>query len=74
MNDADRLTDYLVRAFGKAYCDDCLASELDMPPAAVQDKTRSLAEESWTTRSDGICTICGSTKPVIRRRVSAFAS
>lgn len=74
MNDADRLRDFLIRAFGKAYCDDCLAAELGLPVAEVREQIGILAEEVWTKQSDAACALCSLTKPVIRRRVSAFAS
>ena len=74
MTDADRLTDFLIRASGKAYCDDCLAAALDLPVSEVREQTGALAEDSWSKRADGTCAACGATKLVIRRRVSAFAS
>ncbi len=74
MTDAERLTDFLFRSLGKGYCDDCLSRELGIPHEQVQHLTSALTEEAWSKRYEGKCAGCGSTKLVIRRRISAFAS
>ncbi len=74
MTDAERLTDFLFRALGKAYCDDCLSEELGLTRPQVREQTDALADEAWSKRTEAPCAGCGATKLVIRRRVSAFAS
>ncbi|HEX2554285.1 MAG TPA: hypothetical protein VHL98_11320 [Microvirga sp.] len=74
MTDADRIADFLFRAAGTAYCDECLSQELAIPLAQVREQAGLLADEGWTKRSEETCAGCGGRKLVIRRRVSAFAS
>jgi hypothetical protein len=73
MTDVDRLTEFLFRSLGKAYCDECLSSELGIPQEQVQQQTSALAEEAWSRRFEGECGRCGSMKLVIKRRVSSLA-
>ncbi len=73
MGDKKRLLNFLIRAFGMAYCDDCLSKELSLPPEQVQELTSTFAEEGACKRYDGPCVTCGSMKVVTRRRLSAFA-
>ncbi len=73
MTDAEILTDFLVRRLGKAYCDNCLSQELGIPQEQVQQHTNALAQEAWTRCFEGECARCGSTKLVIKRRISSFA-
>jgi hypothetical protein len=74
MTEAERLTDFLFHARGRAYCDDCLSQELGIAPALVREQTRILTEDGWSKRSEEPCAGCGVAKSVIRRRVSAFAA
>ncbi len=74
MTDADRLTDFLFRSLGNAYCDDCLSDLLGIPRQQVQQQTSALAEEAWSKRYEGHCAGCRSNKMVIRRRISPFAA
>ncbi len=74
MTDADRLTDFLFRSLGKAYCDDCLSDLLGIPRKQVQQQTKALAEEAWSKQYEGQCAGCGSTKLVIRRMISPYAA
>ena len=73
MTDADRLTNFLFRAYGKSYCDVCLAKELGISEEQAQGITSILAEEDWSRQHEGECAGCGSFKLVIRRRISSYA-
>ncbi len=70
----NRIADYLVRATGRSYCNDCLSAALDIPFQQVEQETRMLAEEGWFKRVTGPCEGCGSTRPVNKRRISSFAA
>jgi hypothetical protein len=74
MTDQDRTANFLIRAVGKGYCDNCLSKALDIPSEEVGRQASALAEEAWFKRREGQCAGCGSLKVVSRRRISSFAA
>ncbi len=70
----DRIADYLFRAGGKSYCDDCVSAALVTPCEQVQEEVSALTEQGWIKRSDGSCASCGSSKLVNKRRMGSFAA
>jgi hypothetical protein len=67
MTIAERLSRWLQQNDNGAYCDDCIARELELS----QRRQASRASKALSTvanffRARGICSICGAEKKVIR--------
>ena len=73
MTPTDQIAEYLFRAGGKSFCDDCLSTALNLPLTKVQEAVALLAEEGWSKWSEGSCAACNLHKVVSRRRTSPLA-
>ena len=74
MTPTDRIAEYLFRAGGKGFCDDCLSTTLDVTLQEAREAAVALAEEGWSKRSERPCAACSGHKLVSRRHPSSFAA
>jgi hypothetical protein len=71
MTALEKIEDLLRRDPGRAYCDDCLSTVLNIKPRQqVQQKTSSQAKDTRFWRGQGICGRCGEEKKVILIRIA----
>ena len=65
----DRVRGLVVRLAPEPVCDDCITSKLALTVRQhANHKTRELAGSAGFERQLGECTLCGTTKKVIRLR------
>jgi hypothetical protein len=75
MTALDRIVDFLQSQQGRAFCDDCLSTELRIRPRqAVQSKTSVLASDPRYRRTQMLCSRCRETKKLATRKQLAVAS
>lgn len=69
MSVLEKAENYISRIAPAAICDDCLALKLKITPRQhANHKSRELAKSMRFDRRKGECSVCASSKLVIRRR------
>lgn len=67
----DKVRALIERLSPDAICDDCIATRLELSGRQhASHTTRELAGANGFERSKDVCTLCGDTRQVIRRRQS----
>jgi hypothetical protein len=68
MNNAQKVTGFLMKNKGKPYCDDCLKQQVPLSRRQeAQRITQALATTPLFKRVEGKCSICAKTKLVISK-------